>query len=187
MEHSPSWEAVSSSANLEFTELLWNPYVHCCVSNSPPLIPIPSQENQMHSLTPYFFKLILILSHLLLDLRSGLRPSCYHNKTLKHNEFLYSSQHIKCHAYLCFLDLINQTLVRSSSPKTPRYAIFSGISLLPTVTIELGLGLTVHLDDKCYDRIWFLREVKLRKESRRTRACKQCENICMLGYIIVRV
>jgi hypothetical protein len=100
MDYSPSWEADSSSANLEFTELLLNPYVHYSVSNGPPLIPIPSNENQIHSLAFYFFKLILILSHLLLGLRNGLRPSCFHRKPLKHDEFLFSTKHIKCHVHL---------------------------------------------------------------------------------------
>jgi hypothetical protein len=49
--------------------------------------------------------------------------------------------------------LIQQILARSTSPKTSNHVIFSGISLIPTVTIELCLGVTARLYDKCYNRI----------------------------------
>jgi len=103
----------------------------------PPLVPILSQTNPVHTLTPYSLSTILLLPlHLRLVLPNGLFFSHFPTKILY--VFLISTTRATCLAHLCF-DVINfsekaeaKLLLDSSAKKNspnevpvPNYHVFN--------------------------------------------------------------
>jgi hypothetical protein len=108
------------------------PKVHFRVHKSPPLVSIVNHMNPVHTLTPNsLISILLILSsHLLLGLPSGLLPSGIPTKILY--TFLISTIRVTCPVKLVPLDLITLILFNYWSP--------SACSLLQPPTTSSLLG-----------------------------------------------
>jgi hypothetical protein len=62
-ELSPSWEAANYAATQELPSILWNPKVHYRVHRSPPLAPILSRINPIHTTPSYLAKIHFNVIH----------------------------------------------------------------------------------------------------------------------------
>jgi hypothetical protein len=104
MELSPSWEAASCAATQELSSILWNPKFHYHVHKSPPLIPILSQINPIHTIPSYLRSILILSTQLRLGLPSGLFPSGIPTNILY--AFLFSHIRATCPVHLILTDLI---------------------------------------------------------------------------------
>jgi hypothetical protein len=105
MELSTTWDATSCTTTQGFPSILWNLGVHYHIHKSSPLVPILSQTNPVHSISP---RSILILSthlHLGLPSPNSLLPSSFPTNNLY--AFLFSPIHATCLAHL----ILNFTIV----------------------------------------------------------------------------
>jgi hypothetical protein len=113
MELSPSWEPANCAPTQELPNILWNPKIHYRVHMSPPLVPILSRIDLVHTTPSYLLKYILTLStHLRLGRPNGLFPSGFPAKILY--SFVFSPIRVTCPANLIFLDLIISRLSKES-------------------------------------------------------------------------
>jgi len=94
MRHSPSREAHSSSHTQGIPHILWDPIFYYLVHNSQPSVPILSRINSGQTLIFYWRFVLILSSHLHLDIQSGLFPLGFPTRSCTHLFFLPWVPHI---------------------------------------------------------------------------------------------
>ena len=84
MQHSPSWEANRFSASQEIPHILWNPKVHYCIHECPPIL---NQLDPVHTATPHFLKIHL---NIILPSTRGF-PKWFLSFSFPHQNPVYAS------------------------------------------------------------------------------------------------
>jgi hypothetical protein len=136
MELSPSWEATNRSATQEFPNIYLTPKVHFRVHKSPPLVPILSQMNPVHTTSSYLSKFHFNLSsYLHLRLPSGLFPSDYPTKILYAFFFPMRATALPISSSSTWLFWLY--LVKSIVYEAPPYAVFSNFILFYPSSVHI--------------------------------------------------
>jgi hypothetical protein len=91
MEVNPSWEATNCAATQELPSILQNPKVHYRAQKSPPLVPILSQIDPVHTIPTNLRSILIVSRHPCRVHPSGLFPSDFPTNIL--HAFLFSSIH----------------------------------------------------------------------------------------------
>jgi hypothetical protein len=122
MKLSPSWEAANCAATQELPSILWNLKVQYCVQKSPPLVPILSQINPVHTIQFYLRFILILFTYLRLRLPSSLFPSGFPTNIL--HAFFFAPIRVTCSAHLILIYLIIIiNLTKSTSYEAPHYAV----------------------------------------------------------------
>jgi hypothetical protein len=125
MKQNPSWEAKRFAPNQKIPAIVQNPKVHYHIHKCPPPVSILSQLDPVHTPNSSSWRSILILSsHLLLGLQSGLFPYDYSNKTVYMT--LLSPIRATCPVHLIFSSLSPERYwARSTDHEAFHYVLYS--------------------------------------------------------------